>query len=65
MATHEFFYVMDAAIMKCNVRAGYRMGGTIGYGRFPDPVTAGTFQASQSLIFPPDVNADQRFGLER
>lgn len=62
---HEYFYVADAALMKCNVRATYRMGGLIGYGRFADPIYSGSFTAKQSIIIPPDVNADDRFALER
>jgi hypothetical protein len=62
---HEWFYVADAALMKCNVRSTYRMGGLIGYGRFADPVLVGPFVARQSLIVPDDINADDRFELAR
>ena len=62
---HESFYVADAALMKCNVRSTYRMGGLIGYGRFADPVLVGPFVARQSLIVPEDINADDRYRLAR
>lgn len=62
---HQFFYWMAGAIQKCNVRASYRMGGLIGWNRFADPIYSGAFSAKQSLIIPEDINADDRFGLER
>lgn len=62
---HEFFYVMDAALMRCNVRASYRMGGLISNQRFTTARPVGSFVAAQSLIEPDDINADDRFGLAR
>jgi len=58
------FYVMDGAVMKCNVRANYRMSGTISNARYsPTKFQRTAFSARQSLIIPEDINADDRFGL--
>ena len=62
---HLGFYVCDGAVMKCNVRANYRMGGMIAAANtrsWPTPKRR-AFSARQSLIIPPDVNADDVFGL--
>jgi hypothetical protein len=61
---HLSFYVMDGAVAKCNVRANYRMGGMISNARYsPTTPQRTAFSARQSLIFPEDVNADDRFDL--
>ena len=61
---HEHFYVVDGAVMKCNVRASYRMGGMISTSKYvPRTVTKRPFSARQSLIVPEDINADDRFDL--
>lgn len=63
---HEFFYVADAALMKCNVRASYRMGGTISDVKYsPTAPQQTAFSAKQSLIVPEDINADDRFKYAR
>jgi len=61
---HEYFYVVDGAVMKCNVRAYYRMGGIISNSKYvPRTVTKRPFSARQSLIVPEDINSDDRFDL--
>jgi hypothetical protein len=61
---HLGFYVMDSAVMKCNVRANYRIGGMISNARYsPTMPQRIAFSARQSLIVPPDVNSDDRFDL--
>lgn len=62
---HESFYWLAGAVAKTNVRSNYRMGGLIGWNRFADHIYEGSFSAKQSLVMPEDVNADDRFGLER
>ena len=62
---HLGFYVCDGAVMKCNVRANYRMGGMIAAANtrsWPTPKRR-AFSANQSLIVPSDVNADDFFDL--
>ena len=62
---HLGFYVMDGAVMKCNVRANYRMSGRLVSANtrsWPTP-KRGAFSARQSLIIPEDINADDRFDL--
>lgn|GEM_PF-4842748 len=61
---HLGFYVMDGAVALCNVRANYRMGGTISNTRYsPTTPQRTAFSARQSLIIPEDINADDFFDL--
>ena len=63
---HEYFYVVDGAVMKCNVLASYRMGGTISDVKCsPTTSQRAAFSAKQSLIIPEDINADDRFRYAR
>ena len=58
---HEYFYFSNAAIQK-RYHANYRMGGTISDVKcnFSGPQKT-SYVASQSLIIPEDINADDRF----
>lgn len=63
---YEYFYVADAALMKTNVRAGYRMGGMISNTRYSPPEKKQpAYTAKQSLIQPEDIRADDRFRFAR
>lgn len=60
---HEWFYVMDGNIESLGVKTIYRMGATIS-GTIPikNPLRE-PFVAIQCLVFPEDVNQDERFRI--
>ena len=60
MATHEFWYVADAAIAATLLRVTYRMGAYIDSSETTlNPPAAVPY--STNYINPPDVDADARF----
>lgn len=62
-STHEMFYITDSPI-SFYIKFNYRMGGEISsIVRNPNPKK--NFVAVQSLIFPDDVNSDDKYKYSR
>jgi hypothetical protein len=63
MTLHEYFYVSDAPI-QFYVKFNYRMGGNLS-DLVRVPKAKVEYKAIQSLIYPEDINPDDKYKFSR